>query len=105
MTLRFPVCAQAGLIAAALWGISALIFFGIPHGFEEQIGGAYILLPGILIGALVSDAVSRTHPALAMCTFWGLTVGTSAVCYFGISFACVKVYRLARSLKSNRTAT
>jgi hypothetical protein len=85
---------RAGLIAVGLWGVVAVACFGIPHGFEEQIGWFKLLLPSVLISGPVYERLPHSHPHIASFVYWTSAILVSLICYYGMSLVGVKICRL-----------
>jgi hypothetical protein len=73
--------------------LAALVVFKMPHGFEEQVGWYFILLPGAFFTALISDSVAGIGRQIDSIVFVGLLVCVNFIWYFLICFTCIKVYR------------
>jgi hypothetical protein len=88
----------AGMAALVLSGAAALIVLVIhPGGFEGQIGWAFGLLPGAIVGAAVADRVYKIAPVLESITYWSLTLGAGLLWYFVLSYFVIKTYRFVSS--------
>ena len=90
----------ACLAASVLLGIASWIVFVVrPGGFEGQIGWFFGLLPGAAVVASVGAAVgARSHPTTPLgesIALWGSIIGISFLWYFVVSYAVIKVCRLA----------
>jgi len=86
---------RAGIAGAILLGAACYAVFGFQHGFEGQLGWYLLLLPGGMIAAGISDWVRRTPGQDTYLVFWGSLFVLNFLWYFVISFAAIKVYRLA----------
>jgi hypothetical protein len=96
MRIKMSDSILAGLLAAALMGIAAVVVFGIQHGFEAGIGWFVFLFPGVLIAGPVSDHLKIGNPAVEKFTFRSLLFAISFLFYFAICFLSVRVYRFTR---------
>jgi hypothetical protein len=88
---KWACVAAIGLTAAAAF----VVLFLRPGGFEGQIGWLFVLLPGAIAGAPVSDRVYKTIPWSERIVLWTITFSISLLWYFVISFIAIKAYRLA----------
>jgi hypothetical protein len=98
MNRQFSDRGRAFLTALGLTGAAALVLFLIrPGGFEGQIGWVFVLLPGAIAGAPISDRAYRIVPWSDQIVLWTLTLGISLLWYFVISYMAIKLWRLAIS--------
>jgi hypothetical protein len=91
---------RAGLAAAVLLGLAALLVFVVhPGGPSAQVGWYAGLLPGSIVAALLGSLVEGLLPHGQRIAYIGLTLVFSFLWYFIIAFIVVKVVRAAGQAK------
>jgi hypothetical protein len=89
----------AGIILLILAAFAVFVIH--PGGFEGQIGWAFGLLPGAMLGAYLGDLIYKSHPALEPIVFWTLIIAGSFLWYFSISYLTIKIGRpVSRALRT-----
>jgi hypothetical protein len=89
--------AASGLLATAAFVILVIH----PGGFEGQIGWAFALMPGSIVGLSLAERVFKASIPAGRAALWSSLFGVSFLWYFVISYAAIKACRfLARALGS-----
>jgi hypothetical protein len=65
-----------------------------PGGFEGQLGWAWALMPGTIVGPSVAYRVSEVFPNSYGLVFWVAAIVITFLWYFAISYGARKDYRL-----------
>jgi hypothetical protein len=95
MRLHMPDWKWACIPAVCLLGMALFIIFVIhPGGFEGQVGWFFLLLPGALPTAVLSDLVYKLVPSVEPFIYWVLLISFNFAWYWGISYAIVKIFRV-----------
>jgi hypothetical protein len=94
MRRHIPDWKWACIAASCLLGIAAFVVFVIhPGGFEGQVGWFFVLLPGSIPTAWLSDLVYKLAPSADRVVYWVLFISFNLGWYWGISYAIIKIFR------------
>jgi hypothetical protein len=84
----------ACISAVVLLGMALFVVFVVhPGGFEGQLVWYFSMLPGSVPAQLLSDPIYRLAPNAEPVISWLLIIGFNFAWYWGISYACIKVFR------------
>jgi hypothetical protein len=93
MRFHFPDWKWACIGASCLFGVAAFIVFVIrPGGFEGQAVWFFLLFPGTVAPALLSDLIHKFAPILELAVYWVLWSLFNFGWYWGISYAIIRIF-------------